>query len=102
MITDPIDRHYGIYRGVCWNNRDPEGRGRIQVKVASVTGDEISDWAWPSFPPNWRQGLINPLTDPQGGTLTPSLIGVAPAAGTGVWVMYEAGDPAHPVYIGTF
>lgn len=101
-MSDPVDRHYGIYRGICWNTSDPEGLGRIQVKVVSVLGDEVSDWAWPCYPPNWRKNLLQPLNDPQGGTLAPELISQTPDPGTGVWVMFEAGDVSHPVWLGTF
>lgn len=72
----------GIYRGICYDNNDPEVRGRIRVKVPMLFGDSPTDWAWPCFP----TGSVRTV----------------PLLNTGVWVMFEGGSPDHPVWIGTF
>jgi uncharacterized protein involved in type VI secretion and phage assembly len=69
----------GIYRATVLNNQDPEQRGRVQVMVPAIAG-QGSGWAAGCFPP--------------GG---PS---AAPRVGDMVWVMFENGDPAWPVWLG--
>jgi hypothetical protein len=71
------------------------------VKVPSVYGEGAeSDWAWPCFPP----GVVVP-TD--GGDYAPVLhthriSKLVPAVLDPVWVMFEAGDMHHPVWMGTW
>lgn len=72
----------GIYRGVVAATNDPAGKGRIKLKVPQLLGKTLTDWAWPK------------------GTSSVSL--AAPKVGQGVWVMFEGGDPAFPVWVGTF
>ena len=72
---------YGLYRGVCVDAADPEGRGRIRARVPLVTGDAVTGWVWPCRSP--------------GATGTP-------VPGQGIFVMYEAGDPDFPIWIGVF
>lgn len=49
------DNHtfFGVYRGVCVDNNDPDDKNRIKLKVPQVLGDALSDWAWP----------VNPVTN---------------------------------------
>lgn len=74
--------YFGIYRGLCINNLDPTARGRVQVRVPSVGGDEDLGWALPCRP------LGSPGAAP-------------PSVGESVWVMFEAGDLNRPVLMGT-
>ncbi len=71
-------KYFGIYRGTVLNNTDPAGDNRVQVMVPGVSG-QVSGWAMPSF-------QYNSIA--------------VPKIGETVWVMYEAGDPAYPVYMG--
>lgn len=129
---DPVNRLCGIYPAIVWDISDPDGRGRIRVKIPAVLGASVSGWAEPCYPPNWRAGLVKPhsthtghsnhnFTDTNNGTgasgnvpvtLTHdhnhdahdnnhTLIGMYPAVGEAVWVMFIAGDPDHPVWLGT-
>ena len=41
------DVHYGIYRGICKENEDPENYKRIKLIVPQVLGNALSEWAWP-------------------------------------------------------
>jgi len=43
------DLYYGIYRGTVMNTNDPLGKGRITLQVPQVSGQEITDWAWPTI-----------------------------------------------------
>lgn len=71
--------HYGLYRAVVKDNKDPKNLRRLKLQVAQTTGAEITDWAWPVI-----------------STKRP------PAIGTGVYVSYIGGDPEYPVWIGEF
>jgi hypothetical protein len=69
---------YGIYRGRVMNSADPSMKGRVQVSVPSVAAS-ASSWAAPC-----RE--YNSIA--------------VPPVGTSVWVMFEGGDPALPVWMG--
>ena len=69
---------YGIYRGVVMSTEDALRRGRVQVQVPGVSGTAVA-WALP----------CQPASHPD-----------SPKVGTGVWVMFEGGDPSRPVWMG--
>ena len=75
-------KFHGLYRGVVVDNRDPDKVRRLKVRVPQVTGDTVSTWCWP--------------------VESASVVADPPSPGTGVWVQYEGGDPAYPVWVGTF
>lgn len=72
-------RFYGIYQGLVIDNQDPDSRGRITVQVPQVTGASVTDW-------------VDVCS--QNGSVPASNIGDA------IWIMYIAGDPNFPVWIG--
>ncbi len=79
------NRFYGKYRGTVAENRDPTARGRLQVVVPAVMGEEPI-WALPCAPyAGDGVGFF-----------------ALPEAGTGVWVEFEAGDPSYPIWVGCF
>jgi hypothetical protein len=46
-----MDNHfYGIYRGVCVDNADPDKLYRIRLKVPQVLHTNITNWAYPCLP----------------------------------------------------
>ena len=78
-------RFYGKYRGVVSDNNDAEKLGRIRAHVPEVLGAQIeSPWALPCAP----------YTGPDQGLF------VVPEVGAGVWIEFEAGDPARPIWSG--
>ena len=79
---DDIKRHYGIYRGVVQDNKDPQSQRRLRVSIPQTTGSEITDWAWPVDP----------------SSISPAV----PVIGQGVWVSFIGGDPEYPIWMGTF
>jgi hypothetical protein len=81
-MLDKSHKLYGIYRGTVADDRDTSGRRRLKLKVPQVFGTEITDWAWP------REDASTKVQ--------------VPAVGQGVWVMFEGGDPAFPLWVGTF
>lgn len=80
------DRYYGKYRGTVSGNVDPEGRGRLQVEVPEARGAGVIDWALPCVPyAGDGVGLF-----------------ALPPVGAAVWVEYEAGNLAVPIWSGCF
>jgi len=77
-------RFYGKYRGVVTDVNDPENVGRLRVKVPEVLGDVESPWALPCAPYS-GDGM---------GIYT------IPPKGAGVWIEFESGDPARPIWAG--
>ncbi len=78
-VAEAASRAYGLYRAVVVGSADPERRGRIQVRVPEVLGEATV----------WAEGCV-----PPGGESTgPNLEAI-------VWVAFEAGDPARPVWLG--
>ncbi len=69
---------FGIYRGVVVSTADSLQIGRVQVQVPGVCGTALA-WALPCLPVFSAE---------------------VPRAGSGVWVMFEEGDPARPVWLG--
>jgi len=43
----PEVRYPGFYRGVVVDNADPKNLGRIKMIVPQVSGESVTDWAWP-------------------------------------------------------
>lgn len=77
---------YGKYRGTVTDNDDPNGLGRIRVKVLDVLGDKESGWALPALP-YAGDGVGLYLIPPKDAL---------------VWVEFEHGDPDYPVWTGCF
>jgi len=77
-------RFYGKYRGIVSDVDDPENIGRLRAKVPEVLGDTESPWALPCTP--YAGNGVGCYTVP-------------PVDG-GVWIEFEAGDPARPVWVG--
>lgn len=81
------ERRYGKYRGFVADNADPEKRGRLRLHVPTLLGDRQTDWALPCFPTGGKKGhgwFSVPEVDAQ------------------VWVEFEEGDPARPIWVGCF
>jgi Type VI secretion system/phage-baseplate injector OB domain len=79
---DGEPRFYGKFRGVVVANVDPHDRARIMVQVPEVIGDSQA-WALPCFP--YSPSMEKPAVPP---------------VGDGVWVEFEAGEPARPIWSG--
>jgi uncharacterized protein involved in type VI secretion and phage assembly len=77
----------GKYRATVHDNVDPYKLGRIRAIVPAVTGaDEPSTWALPCLQAA-GEGM---------GLFT------VPQKGAGVWIEYEGGDPAYPIWVGGY
>jgi hypothetical protein len=75
----------GIYRGTCYDNLDVLSKGRIRISIPPLFGDDATGWAWPCSP-----------------TLAVGAHARIPNIGEGVFVMFEAGDPDHPIWMGVY
>lgn len=80
------DKRYGKYRAYVIDVDDPEERGRIRVKCPEVLGQYASDWC-EMCAPGVQQGT---------GDI------IIPEVGESVWVEFEEGDPAYPVFTGSW
>lgn len=76
----------GLYRGEVASNLDPDRKGRVQIKVPSVFGDNPLTWAMPCIP-YAGPGVGHYFIPPKGAKL---------------WIMFERGDPEHPVWMGCY
>jgi hypothetical protein len=43
-------RFYGIYRGICIDNDDPDKLNRITLQVPQLLGQQVTNWALPCTP----------------------------------------------------
>jgi len=78
--------YFGKYRAVVLDNADPNGMGRVRVKCPRVYGEGVSPWALPCTPYAFS-----------GGGLC-----IIPKVGSGVWVEFEEGKPALPIWVGSW
>jgi hypothetical protein len=88
-MSDSIKTLNGIYKATVTDNKDPKKQNRLKVSlqffntpIGSTKKPLSTDW-------------ISPVT-PSGLDLP------GPSIGQGVWVMFQAGDPSFPVWIGEF
>ena len=79
IVGDLSDkRFYGIYRGIVTDTNDPENLNRIRMQIPQILGPISTGWSYPVT------------------STTPS------SPGTGVWAMFEGGDPNFPLWLGAF
>jgi uncharacterized protein involved in type VI secretion and phage assembly len=85
-LAEYLDAHrFGKYRGLVAEVGTRERLGQIRAHVPAVfTEDRLSPWARPSAP----------FAGPGHGFVT------LPEVGDGVWIEFEAGDPAMPIWSG--
>ncbi len=81
--TSPL---YGKFRGTVAANDDPQRMGRVQAIVPAVWGTAPGAWAMPCVP----------MAGPNVGVFA------VPPVGAGVWVEFEGGDPATPIWTGGY
>lgn len=88
-LTELIQhRHYGKYRGVVVDNRDPRKTGRLRLRVPNALGpDVVTGWATACIPYGGA--------DQQGCLFIPPI-------GAGVWVEFEGGDREFPIWSGAY
>ena len=40
-------KFFGVYPGKCVDSSDPKGKGRVRLQVPQVTGQAVTEWAFP-------------------------------------------------------
>lgn len=76
-------RYYGLYEGIVINNNDPEKRGRLQVKIPSVLGEQtFEDWIYGKAIFNGKDMGIFAI----------------PSVSSGVWITFINGDAERPIW----
>lgn len=93
----------GLYRGIVKVNDDSEldhpHLCRIKVYVPQVYGADIVDddlpWAYPCIP------IGGGLPEVEGEKVSFGLVAIPPV-NTSVWIAFEHGDPAYPIWMGTW
>jgi hypothetical protein len=80
------ERFYGMYRGRVLSNRDDLRLGRLQVQVTDVPGASDESWARPCI--GYAAGDEGFFALPPERAL--------------VWVMFEAGNPSDPIWMGGY
>ena len=85
-----MNAYFGMYKGICTNNADPEGLFRIKAIVPTVFGDTDTEteWAWPCWPPGYSLFAA-------GFNVT-----FLPIPMRGIWISFEGGDIEHPIWMG--
>ena len=81
------ERLFGKYRAFVVDNKDPEKRGRLCLRIPSVLGSAETDWALPCFP--------------FGGGSSYGWFAV-PEEKAQVWAEFEEGDINRPIWTGVF
>lgn len=77
--------YFGIYQGITTQIDDPSCRGRIKCQIPDVLAGEVeSAWCEPMIPVAYDGGGDFCL----------------PRVGESVWVMFIAGNPNRPVWLG--
>src|SRR5229473_6448781 len=79
-------RYHGKYRGTVTDNADTKNLGRIRAQIPELLGTVKTGWALPT------------------ATFSGDGAGLflVPAKGDGVWIEFEAGDLARPIYSGSW
>jgi hypothetical protein len=88
LVQEKVEnRYYGKYRGLVESNEDGTNAGRLLVKVPAIMGEKAIGWAMPCFP--------------YGGGPDRGLY-LVPEKDDGVWVEFEAGNIAYPIWSGAW
>ncbi len=81
------EKRFGKSRGIVTDNKDPQKRGRLKLRIPSVLANQDTDWALPCLPYGGadQQGMF-----------------MVPEVDAQVWVEFEEGDIHRPIWVGTF
>ena len=83
-----------FYRGIVVDNNDPQGKGRVKIRIPQIYGvstDDVSFVATPNIP--WATCAVLPAGNDSGSFLPPNI-------GDTVFVTFEGGQSNYPIYFG--
>lgn len=83
-VTEPDQPNYGLNIGTITDNKDPEGLGRVRVRIPGLL-EPASNWAWPL-------GMSGAGAKGKGHFNVPDV-------GAEVGVFFNQGNPANPWYM---
>lgn len=91
---DEVD-YTAFYRGYVVNNKDPEGLGRVRIRIPQIYGSDgsNSNHFVPSYAIPWAYPACMPLGNDSGSYLIPNV-------GDIVYVTFEGGNKNMPIYFG--
>jgi hypothetical protein len=114
-------RYYGIYRAIVISNSDPLNKYKLKVQIPQILGTETTNWIPAVLPVTYLSSQVaaslttsaTSISVPdESSSLTvniPALtvtskttpvLPMIPTVGQHIWVMFIAGDPEYPVWIG--
>ena len=85
-------QHYGLWRGVVEDVRDPEFRCRVRVRIAGIHSEDANLVPVASLP--WAEPCFPIAGDNHGDVNVPYTVGDF------VWIQFVGGEPDQPVYMG--
>ena len=83
-LGEASGRIYGVVVGVVTDNKDPEGQGRVKVRLPWLSADAESDWA----------RMVSPMAGKERGVF------FLPEIDDEVLLAFEHGDPRRPYVLG--
>ena len=90
-MQDSANKIYGKLPAFVVENADPEGLGRLRVRVPTLLDDPLPSWALP---------CVAYAGEDEDGR--PRGLHLIPPPGTRVWVEFAGGDLNHPIWTGCF
>ena len=83
-LSEPV---FGKYRGVVIDVDDPEKRGRLRLNIPTLLAFENTNWALPCVPFGGQENIGSYFIPP---------------VKSRVWVEFEQGNIANPIWTGTY
>ena len=85
----------GYWEGIVVNDKDPQQKGRLQIRILDLHDDTTPDESLPWVPPNFPSASASTTN-----TWANSGFFQCPAVNAMVGIMFKKGDPGFPVWIG--
>lgn len=79
-----FNKYYGYYRGIVYDNKDPQNQGRLRIMCPQVypAGESPDYWAYPIGMPSGKDYGFYSM----------------PSIGDPIWIMFEGGNTRFPIW----